>query len=121
MKKHSISHTVSTLFACTLLALLGLACGQPASDAPAPSTEEPPAAAADGAEAPAGDEVTFEPAYPTDVSTEGLDDDDTAQQQSHSHGSDTHSHDDGEHSHDDGDHSHGEDEHSHGDGDEHAH
>lgn len=121
MKQHSDSNPVLLPLACILLALLSLACGPPAS---APDTEdsEPPAAAAthDGSESNTPAEVTFEPAYPTDVSTEELDADDTAQQQTHSHGDGEHSHGEGEHSHDD-EHSHGEDEHSHGDGDEHAH
>ncbi|MDA8016911.1 MAG: hypothetical protein MPN21_05625 [Thermoanaerobaculia bacterium] len=58
------------------------------------------------------DEVQYEPAYPADVSTEDLSDDDVAQQHAHSHDSADHEHgeeDDhehgpeGDHTHDDGD------------------
>lgn len=69
------------------------------------------------AESPASD-VTYEPAYPTDVSEEGLSQEDTAQQQAtHSHGGEEHSHGEGD------EHSHGEGEHTHGDGgqDDHQH
>ncbi|MEO1368372.1 MAG: hypothetical protein AAFX50_14460, partial [Acidobacteriota bacterium] len=100
------------------LALLGAACQAPPpstgdeelSDTPAPSGAEPTEA------------VQYVPAYPTDVSTEELDADDAAQQQTHSHGADEHTHGDAEHDRDDpnhGGHVHGDsghDDHDHGDG-----
>ncbi|MEM1203579.1 MAG: hypothetical protein AAGN66_10160 [Acidobacteriota bacterium] len=110
------------------LAVLGTACRSPAESpssngAPGAPAAESGSAEPDSKELSSGDAVRFEPAYPADVSTEALDDGDTAQQQALSHGAE-HSHGDGEHSHDqehggeqhDGDHPHGEGgDHSHGD------
>ena len=66
-----------------------------AAESPTPSETEPAA------------EVTYEPAYPEEVSEDGLSEDDKDQQE------DTHSHGDGTtHSHgDEGDHSHGDSQH----------
>ncbi len=60
----------------------------------------------------AAEAVEYEPAYPAEVSGEGLSEEDVAQQQTghshdggeHSHGPDGHSHDGGESSDDDHDH-----------------
>ena len=101
---------LSFLFSLLSIPLFALACQN--GESAEPAGEEPAAA-----EAPASD-VTYEPAYPTDVSEEGLSEGDTAQQQAtHSHGGDEHSHAEGE------DHPHGEDEdHPHGEGEgEHSH
>jgi len=71
--------------------------GAAATEAPTAETEPPPPDASS--------EVSYEPAYPEDVSSEGLSEDDVAQQETHSHGGEEHSHDeDGiqdDHKHDD--------------------
>lgn len=66
-----------------------------------------PDAASEEAEAAPGPEVEYEPAYPEEVSPEGLSEADEAQQETHTHGGTTHSHGDDEgdeHEHDDGSH-----------------
>lgn len=82
------------------LILLGLAaCGSPEADAPQMGSAE-----SGGVETSAADETpSYEPAYPADVSADGLTEEDVAQQVG------THSHGDGEeHSHaDEAGHSHG--------------
>lgn len=81
-----------SLFLSTLtIVSLGCRSGEPA----------PPDPAAESTPPPSSNEVTYEPAYPTDVSSEGLGEEDVAQQQSgaqpvHSHGGDEHSHEDDE-------------------------
>lgn len=74
------------------------------------SLDSPENADAEASDAEAADAETieFEPAYPADVSTEGLSSEDVDQQKKeHSHDEgDDHSHDDGSHAHDDGSHSH---------------
>ena len=117
------------LFTLSVLVVFGCASacggGQPgnseSSTEPTAEVQAPPAGAGEN-----HDETTYEPAYPDDVSSEGLTDSDTGQQEaSHSHSDgDEHTHEDGgTHSHDEGDeHSHDEgDEHSHDEGDEHSH
>lgn len=103
--------TKTTCLLSILLLFLGLtACGAP------PETTGEPASAADTPPPAVSDEaaVTYEPAYPEDVSQEGLTDADTTQQE-------THGHDDGtEHSHAEGDHSHDDEaEQNHDDGHQH--
>lgn len=78
-------------------------------------------AADDALSAPAGPAdaaVAYEPAYPEEVSAEGLSEEDAAQQAGeHAHGDETHNHGDGgeHHEHDDahGEADHGDDEHRH--------
>ena len=61
-------------------------------------------------------DVTYEPAYPSEVNAAGLNDEDVAQQETtHSHGGEQHEHGDGEHEHGDGE------QHEHGDGEQHEH
>ena len=96
-----------TLACAALLLPLG-ACG---GDTAEPSAEEPAAgAAAETSPAPAAGEVEYEPAYPEEVSAEGLAESDAAQQEeAHAHGDETHVHEgagDEEHDHGDGGHSH---------------
>lgn len=117
--KHTLVH-LSTL----LLVLLATSCrngdrSEP-SAAEEPAAAEAPATAGEAtADSPAAD-VSYEPAYPADVSEEGLSEEDAAQQQTtHAHGGEEHSHaeedghahgeGEGEHSHDDG----GHDDHDH--------
>ena len=93
--------------AVAALALGGLAlagCG--ADDA---ATAEAPAAEAEEAAggAPA-DDVDYEPAYPEEVSGEGLTTEDVSQQEGHGHGAGEHARDEGEEGHD-----HDEDGHDH--------
>lgn len=114
----SLPNTLTAWLAAAALGLCGftlVGCG--ADDA---ATAEPPAASAEAAEADAADsrDVEFEPAYPEEVSQEGLAAEDVRQQETpHGHGSEAHAHDDeGAHAHDD----EGEDHHDHDDGD-HAH
>ena len=100
------------LAAISLLVLcLGLgACGEAETSPRTESTRSPgPAPETEASE----ESVTYVPAYPEDVSSEDLSEDDVEQQQStHSHGGDEHSHGDETHTHDD------EEEH---DGDDHDH
>jgi hypothetical protein len=99
--------TVS-IFAFTLLCL---GCQKTAPVEPA--NGEAPAVEERGTASTAS-EVTYEPAYPTEVSEEGLDEEDVTQQTTtHSHGGAEHSHGDGEHSHEDEEHAHDEGEHAH--------
>jgi hypothetical protein len=103
------------LFPILALALGASACQSADTDAATP----PDASAATSSTATTEPEVEYEPAYPGEVSSEGLTEGDVAQQETtHSHGGEEHSHDDGdEHAHDDGDehedddgsHDHGED------------
>lgn len=94
---------------CTTLAIAALLTAGCRQDAPAgspsaePATTEAPAADAEASSTPS-EQVAYEPAYPAEVSAEGLGEQDVAQQEA------GHSHDGEEHSHDDGDHSHEEDE-----------
>lgn len=80
--------------------LVGLAAGACGAGDP---TAEPPSSAA-----PEGEAVQFEPAYPEEVSGEGLSAEDEAQQAvTHSHGGEAHTHEDGDESdHGDGGHPH---------------
>ena len=98
----TLNRRVPFSFSLLFIAALAIGCQSGASSEPA--VEEPAAADASAAD------VTYEPAYPTDVSEEGLSEDDTAQQQA------THSHDGGEeHAHGEGeDHPHGAGEEEHG-------
>lgn len=91
-----------TMLLLSLLVLTSLACQQPASEEtvhPAPAGTSDPNAAAETEPA-----VEYEPAYPSDVSSEELSESDVAQQETHSHGEGE------EHSHGEGDHEHGEGE-----------
>ncbi|HVS02932.1 MAG TPA: hypothetical protein VMT16_09190 [Thermoanaerobaculia bacterium] len=97
-----------TSFSILPLLLLAIGCR---SEAPNESASEEPAAteapSATATETPDAD-VAYEPAYPADVSAEGLSEEDAAQQQAtHSHGGEEHSHAEGE------DHPHGEGEGAH--------
>lgn len=102
---------IRTALLLSIVALTSLACQQPADDATDAPASEPTASDSSSEAEPA---VEYEPAYPTDVSSEELSQDDVAQQEA------THSHDGGEeHSHDEGDHDHGDgDDHDH-DGEDH--
>ena len=104
---------VCLLASLLLLTVVLAACGSPEPNEPA--SAETSASEGTGVDAGA---TTYEPAYPAEVSAEGLTEEDIAQQEA------THSHGDGEeHAHgDEGDHAHGEgDEHAHEGGEEHAH
>ncbi len=109
--------TKFTSIAILAASLLLIACQQESADQTTDSGTNPTTetAGAPGSE-PSGetDEVEFEPAYPAEVSTEGLSDEDIAQQESAVHSHDAAgSHDEG-HTHDKG-HSHeGGEPHSHG-------
>lgn len=94
------------LVAVILLAGALAACaGEPAS--PATDTSDAPSQGAGAAEEP---EVEYEPAFPEEVSSEGLSEADAAQQETHGHDDGTtHTHGDedaDDHGHDDGPHSH---------------
>lgn len=72
-----------------------------------PGAEEPvateaPATTGEAAADPPAADVTYEPAYPAEVSEEGLSEEDAAQQQTtHAHGGEEHSHaDEGDDGHD---------------------
>ncbi len=99
-----MTRTQTLLFA-SMLAIVVVSCQPGESATQAPPTAESPAAEPAAAETPAEDatppdattpagEVTYEPAYPADVSSEGLSEEDTAQQEGseHSHGGATHTH-----------------------------
>lgn len=106
------------LLSVSALAVISLACQQPASDEAAtdPSTRTDTTTASQP-------DVEYEPAYPSEVSSEGLSEGDVAQQETtHSHDDDEHSHEGAEmHSHDDGE-AQSHDERSNGlDEDEHDH
>ena len=96
MKPNSSSSLLG--FASIVLLFLATACQQTSAGNPSTPVSEASAptqpAASSKVEA-ASEEVTYEPAYPEDVSAEGLDADDAAQQETHSHGGAEHSHDDG--------------------------
>ena len=107
-----------SLFALSILFLTLLTTGCGGGE---PSVQPPADAASTGGaatETAPTEQVTYEPAYPADVSEEGLREEDVAQQEKHSHdGGEAHSHGEGdEHSDDHGDHAHGE-----GEGDDHDH
>ena len=119
--KSFVSYTSLGLAVIFLLALTACA---PAEDAPSTQNPTPTSksAAADTADNPAEEEVTYEPAFPEDVSDEALSGEDIEQQHGHSHDDDEHGHEHGEggHSHgDEHDGEHGDDGHSHDD--EHGH
>ena len=124
-----------SLLLSSMLTIAVVSCQSSEPEPPAPATESTapestaPESTAAGAPTPSpspgggemersSEEVAYEPAYPADVSSEGLSEEDVAQQEAglsrpgHSHGGD-------EHSHGDGDHTHGEDEDSANDGHEH--
>lgn len=94
-----MTKTQSVLLLTTLaLTLFSTGCrqGKPEKQ---PSADESAATAAQTTTAPT-EEVAYEPAYPTDVSAEGLSDEDVAQQEfGHAHGGEEHSHGDGSHTH----------------------
>ena len=86
----------TTLFLSLLLALISPACQQTASEETATDVQKPAAASDSNAVADSDPAVEYQPAYPTDVSSETLSEDDIAQQETtHSHdGSEEHAHDD---------------------------
>lgn len=96
---------ILTATTVALLALAAGACGagDPAGDPPPANAVEEAAAAPGAAEA-----VEYEPAYPEEVSGEGLTEEDEAQQAvTHTHDGEAHTHEEGEESdHDDGSHDH---------------
>lgn len=111
--------TLTPWLAAVALGLAGVAlagCGADdgaGADAPAASAVE------------ATGDVEFEPAFPEEVSSEGLTTEDVRQQEAaHGHGDEAHAHDDegDAHAHDDEDHAHDgeEEDHDHGE-DGHAH
>ncbi len=95
-----------TLLLSSMLTIVVFACqsGEPEAPAPAPESTAAESTAAEptatdvstpeSAAAPtASGEVAFEPAYPADVSAEGLSEEDVDQQKAgHSHGDATHTH-----------------------------
>lgn len=115
MTKTQIFLLLSTL----TIALVSTACQRGETEEQTPEAESP---AAESTVVPdAAADVAFEPAYPADVSTEVLSEEDEDQQEAgHSHGGEEHSHDDGSHTdgdgdedHDDGSHTHGDEDHDH--------
>lgn len=94
-------HRSQLPFALLLATALVVGCAGDASDS---AGEDPPAPAE------SADGVEYEPAFPEEVSSEGLTEGDAAQQEAHTHADgETHSHGEGEeHAHDgdDGDHAH---------------
>ncbi len=105
MKKVSNpSPALCAAFALTLLALSTVACGG------GPGEESPSSAPADAAEA--ATEVEYEPAYPEEVSDEGLSEEDVRHQATHDHGEgEEHAHGDDEGHMQDDDEGHMHDEH----------
>ena len=93
-----------TILLLSLLVLTSLACQQPASDETATPAPAPAATSEAHSATETEPAVEYEPAYPTDVSSEELSESDVAQQETHSHGEGK------EHSHDEGDHEGGEEE-----------
>ena len=92
-----------TFFLLSLFALGSLACQRTASDEASTPTPEPATASDSSPMAESEPAIEYEPAYPTDVSSEALSEGDVAQQEAE------HSHDGGdEHSHEDESHEHGE-------------
>jgi hypothetical protein len=112
---------ILTLATATTLTLAAFGCAGGESARP----EAHDAGRSDAGQSTAAPEVTYEPAYPADVSEEDLSAADAGQQtvthshggEEHSHGEDDHTHDEG-HAHDDGDASDddggSDDEHGHG-------
>ena len=99
------TRVLAALFAVLLLAGALAACGGSDDRATAADSRAPAAVAEPG---PPASDVAYEPAYPADVSSEGLSEGDVAQQET------PHSHDGGE-EHTQGDEEvHGEDEGDHG-------
>lgn len=114
--------TPALLTSFLLLPLLAAGCQQGEPEDPNAADETPAAEAPTGTgeAAEAGEDVTYEPAYPTDVSDEGLTEEDTEQQMGHGHEGE-HTHEDGNHEHEgdhahDGEHDHEQGGHDHGDG-----
>ncbi|MCG8460847.1 MAG: hypothetical protein MI919_31570 [Holophagales bacterium] len=108
-------------FASLLLITLTVACHQGgAADGPSSHDRAEPARRASPQGGPsegregASEGVTYVPAYPADVSNEGLDSVDVAQQESLSHGEPGHDHGEDDHDHGEDDHGHGEGDHGHG-------
>lgn len=86
---------IVAILTAAVLATFGLAAGacgagEPAGDSPLPAAAE--------------EEVEYEPAYPEEVSSEALSEEDEAQQAvTHTHGGEAHTHEEGEeHDGDDG-------------------
>ncbi len=107
-----MTHRPSVVAVSLIVLCFGLgACGDAETTPRAESTRssEP-----DPSPEPSEGAVTYVPAYPEDVSSEDLSEDDVEQQQStHSHGGEEHSHDDETHTHND-DEEHDGDNHDHG-------
>lgn len=93
------SRCISPLCAVLALAILAIGPILTGCAEEAPETAGETAPAAPGTAEPAAGEVTYEPAYPEEVSEEGLSETDTLQQDEHGH------------EHAEGSHAHGEDEH----------
>lgn len=103
---HRSRFPFALLLAATLLA--GCA-GDEAANAPDAAGADSPAAA---------ESVEYEPAFPEEVSSEGLTESDSAQQETHTHADgETHSHAEGEEHEHDG----SEGEHAHDGGEDHEH
>ena len=106
MKTSKTDHAYLLVLALLLLPLFAIACGSEGVE-----TDDEPAL--ETAAEPADSGTQYEPAYPEDVSTDALSEEDTAQQESHTHEDGT-THEHGEEgNHEDG----GDGEHAH-DGDE---
>lgn len=108
------------LFALLAIGLLSTSCVFTGNGGASPESEDSAGSEA-SATGSAEDEVAYEPAYPEEVSDEGLTEEDTAQQETahshdgegeHSHGPDSHS-DGTDHEHDDHDHDGDHDPHQH--------
>ena len=94
---------IHTLLSASLLALAITSCQSTEPESPAPANTPEAAESPTETSAPEpSDGVAYEPAYPADVSSEDLSEQDVDQQGAgHEPGDDDHSHDDGSHSHDD--------------------
>ncbi len=100
-----MTRTIPWLLLLTTLAATFSSCRPGESEPPStPAPEQTEPTAAEPSPPASSEEVAYEPAYPADVSSEGLSEEDVAQQEA------DHSHDGGEHSHDGGDHTHDEDD-----------
>jgi hypothetical protein len=92
-----ITKTLSSCVVLSLVLTLG-ACGPSPKSEPQGEQKAPTVDSSDEATAPIVDEVAYEPAYPEEVTDEGLTEEDQAQQEAgHSHepGTADHTHDDG--------------------------
>lgn len=90
-------HPRFVLLALLAIGFVSTSCVFTGSGGASPESEDPAGSEASASTTgSAEDEVAYEPAYPEEVSSEGLTEEDTAQQEdTHSHGPDSHTHDNG--------------------------